>query len=191
VTEDDVDDIPDLGDLDDDDSDDEAEPTPEEHSPERLGHGHCTKSPNTQIWDGNHDVEMPMKQYTPKGALNQQFLKSLNRKLALGAICSNDLKGIMTQMKLNTDPDDGTLDWLNQMILGAKANSEDAPTGEKAINGYWEACEKELNTLSRDKDVWDVNISEPWMNVLPSTWAFKSKQYPDGSICKLKSRFCV
>ena len=29
------------------------------------------------------------------------------------------------------------------------------------------------------------------MNVLPSTWAFKCKRYPDGSVRKLKARFCV
>ena len=42
----------------------------------------------------------------PRGALNQQFLNSLNWKLALNAIRSNDLKGMMTQMEMNTDPDD-------------------------------------------------------------------------------------
>ena len=29
------------------------------------------------------------------------------------------------------------------------------------------------------------------MNVIPSTWTFKCKRYPDGSIRKLKGRFCV
>ena len=29
------------------------------------------------------------------------------------------------------------------------------------------------------------------MNVLPSTWAFKCKRYPDGMIRKLKARFCA
>ena len=28
------------------------------------------------------------------------------------------------------------------------------------------------------------------MNVLPSTWAFKCKRFPDGSVRKLKARFC-
>jgi hypothetical protein len=29
------------------------------------------------------------------------------------------------------------------------------------------------------------------MNVLPSTWAFKCKRFPDGRVRKLKARFCV
>ena len=29
------------------------------------------------------------------------------------------------------------------------------------------------------------------MNVLPGTWAFKCKRYPDGTVRKLKARFCV
>ena len=29
------------------------------------------------------------------------------------------------------------------------------------------------------------------MNVLPGTWAFKIKRFPDGLIRKLKARFCV
>jgi hypothetical protein len=120
----------------------------------------------------------------------------LNWKLALNAIRSNDLKGMMTEMELHTDPDDRTLDWMSPMIFGAKANSEDTPTWEQAMNGpdqdgYMEACQKEINTLVNDKDAWDVVAREPWMNVLPSTWAFKCKRYPDGTVRKLKSRFCV
>jgi hypothetical protein len=30
-----------------------------------------------------------------------------------------------------------------------------------------------------------------WMNVIPSTWAFKCKRYPDGLVQKLKSQFCA
>ena len=29
------------------------------------------------------------------------------------------------------------------------------------------------------------------MNVLPGTWAFKCKGFPDGAVRKLKARFCV
>jgi len=87
---------------------------------------------------------------------------------------------MMAQMQQDVDPDDGTLDWMNPMILGAKANSEDTPTWELAMNGpdcegYWKACEKEIQMLGEDKDVWDIVKHEPWMNVLPLTWAFKCK----------------
>ena len=29
------------------------------------------------------------------------------------------------------------------------------------------------------------------MNIIPSTWAFKCKHFPDGSVRKLKARFCA
>ena len=56
--------------------------------------------------------------------------------------------------------------------------------------GYMEASIKEKNTLE-SMNVWDEVNREDWMNVIPSTWAFKCKRYPDGSIRKLKGRFCV
>jgi len=104
----------------------------------------------------------------------------MNWNLALSAIRSNNLKSMMAQMQQNVDPNDGTLDWMNPMIFGAKANTGETPTWEQAMNGpdrkgYWTACEKEIKTLSKDKDAWDVVKREPWMNVLPSTWAFKCK----------------
>ena len=70
------------------------------------------------------------------------------------------------------------------------------PSWEEAMNGperegYWEAMEVELDTLETKKDSWEEVDRKPWMNVLPSTWAFKWKQFSDGSIRKLKALFCV
>jgi Reverse transcriptase (RNA-dependent DNA polymerase) len=48
----------------------------------------------------------------------------------------------------------------------------------------------ELKTLT-DMKCWDVVPRTPSMNVLPSTWAFKLKRYPDGSVRKYKARFCA
>ena len=42
---------------------------------------------------------------------------------------------------------------------------------------YWEAACIEIETLE-DMDAWEVVKCIPEMNVLPSTWAFKRKQYP-------------
>ena len=86
-------------------------------------------------------------------------------------------------------------DW-NPMALQAKKNSDpDLPSWEEAMNGpyaegYMEAAVKEIETLKRMK-VWDVVTREDWMNVLPSTWAFRRKTFPDGTTKKLKGRFCV
>ena len=160
----------------------------------QLGRGHRRKRKNPRYFDGTHEVDLPKR--APRSALNRQYLNALNWKLALNAIRTNDLKQLTAEMHFDIDPDDGTLDWLNPMVFGTKANSEDTPTWEQAMNGpdrdgYWKACEKELDTLTEDMDAWDVVKREPWMNVLPSTWAFKCKRYPDGSVRKLKSRFCV
>jgi hypothetical protein len=57
--------------------------------------------------------------------------------------------------------------------------------------GFWDAMCKELHTLDVEKNSWEEVDREPWMNVLPSTWAFKCKRFPDGLIRKLKARFCV
>ena len=56
--------------------------------------------------------------------------------------------------------------------------------------GFWKACQTEIKTLE-DMDVWEVVARQSWMNVLPGTWAFKIKRFPDGLIRKLKARFCV
>jgi hypothetical protein len=88
------------------------------------------------------------------------------------------------------------MDWMHPMFLGSKANSEDSPRWEQAMNGpnadgYWKACEKEISILTDDKDAWDAVVHESWMNILPSTWAFKCNCFPDGRVQKLKARFCV
>ncbi len=55
---------------------------------------------------------------------------------------------------------------------------------------YWQAACVEVETLE-EMDAWDVVEREPEMNVLPSTWAFKCKRFPDGLIEKFKARFCA
>ena len=85
---------------------------------------------------------------------------------------------------------------MHPLAFAAKVNSTDNPTWEQAMNGpdwkgYMDACETEYNTLYYDKDAWEIVDREPWMNVLPSTWAFRCKRFPDGTIRKLKARFCA
>jgi Reverse transcriptase (RNA-dependent DNA polymerase) len=90
---------------------------------------------------------------------------------------------------------DGTFDWQHPMEFSARANAEDNPTREEAMHGpnkagYWKAMEKENGTLE-DMESWEVVDIESWMNLLPGTWAFRCKRFPDGTIRKLKARFCV
>ena len=82
-------------------------------------------------------------------------------------------------------------------ILKAKAtkNDADSPSFRQAMNSHnadkWsEACEIELETL-RKINAWTLVKREDWMRVLPMTWAFKLKRFPDGLPKKFKARFCV
>ena len=49
----------------------------------------------------------------------------------------------------------------------------------------------EIETLPRRMECWDIIDKEHWMNVPPSTWAFRCKRHPDGRIKKFKGRFCA
>ncbi|KAL7526938.1 hypothetical protein ACHAWF_001981 [Thalassiosira exigua] len=65
-----------------------------------------------------------------------------------------------------------------------------------AMNGafaddFWKACETELDTLVNDIGAWEIVDRTPDMRVLPSTWAFKIKRFPDGAVKKFKARFCA
>jgi hypothetical protein len=46
--------------------------------------------------------------------------------------------------------------------------------------GIRKEMDKEIKTLEQDKDAWDVVKREPWMNVLPYTWAFELNNYQTG-----------
>jgi hypothetical protein len=45
-----------------------------------------------------------------------------------------------------------------------------------------------LHMLIKEFDCWDY-VPNPKKNVLPSTWAFKIKRYPDGGVKKFKAPF--
>ena len=61
-----------------------------------------------------------------------------------------------------------------------------------AMNGpfaddFWRACEIELDTLVHDMKTWALVPRTPPVRVLPSTWAFKIKRFPDGAVKKFKA----
>ena len=81
------------------------------------------------------------------------------------------------------------------MALASKANSEDNSTWEQTMNGperdsYITAAKEELESLEK-KDACEVVSREDWMKVLPCTWVFRFKRFPDESVRKLKACFCV
>jgi len=43
----------------------------------------------------------------------------------------------------------------------------------------------------KKKGSWRLVKRTTLMHVLPGTWVFRCKRYPDGSVRKVKGRFCV
>ena len=76
-------------------------------------------------------------------------------------------------------------------LLAAKsAASKDNNPKWQAMKGpfadeYWKAAQVEVATLEA-MDAWTVVDKEDGMNVLPSTWDFKCKRFPEGSVKKFK-----
>ena len=127
--------------------------------------------------------------------LNAQFLHSLDWSDVLSTLPEGSWKTMLTNINLHTT-DEGLVEWLHPLALATKANNEDNPNWNEAMNGpnsegFWEAMATEINTLFNKMGAWEIVDREGWMNVLPSTWAFKCKRFPDGLIKKLKARFCV
>jgi hypothetical protein len=83
-------------------------------------------------------------------------------------------------------------------VMTAKTSKydDDNPSYDMAMRGpfqaeYYDAMRTELSTIKDDFNCWDLVPRLPGMHVLPSTWAFKIKRYPDGSVKKFKARFCA
>jgi hypothetical protein len=101
---------------------------------------------------------------------------------------------------LALDMDTGLLDVTSPMIYAAarKRKDPDTPDYALAMSGvdkegeeYLVAIQKEITEL-KAKDMWSVvpRTDAKGSNILPSTWAFKEKRYPDGQARKFKARFC-
>jgi Reverse transcriptase (RNA-dependent DNA polymerase) len=135
------------------------------------------------------------KQKIRASILNSVLLHALNWSKTINDLDSNDLQRFLGEVVCHYNYEDGTFDWQHPMEFSARANADDNPTWEEAMHGpdkagYWKAMEKEKGTLE-EMESWEVIDIKPWMNVLPGTWAFRCKRFPDGTIRKLKARFCV
>jgi hypothetical protein len=90
---------------------------------------------------------------------------------------------------------DGFAEEWHASIPAPKANAEDHPTWNEAMNGplangFRMACELEYTTLE-EKDCWD-GVDRPLDRPVNSgTWVFRIKRFPDGSLRKLKARLCA
>jgi hypothetical protein len=87
---------------------------------------------------------------------------------------------------------------ISPLILAAKTATTKVgnPTWWQAMNGpyaeeYWKATQIEIETLERIQAWTVVPRTDDITNILPSTWAFKVKRYPDGPVKKIKGCFCA
>lgn len=144
----------------------------------------------------NYQVGADPRQKIRSGWLNDSYLQGLSWNDALQDLRSADLSAYVALDHINFDYDEQTLESMHPMAFSARANAEDNPRWHEAMNGpnragYWKAMEVEVDTLYVKKNAWVEVQRQSWMNVLPSTWAFRCKRFPDGLIRKLKARFCV
>ena len=102
------------------------------------------------------------------------------------------------QPDLSDDPHSLTITVVQPHILTDKASKSDPdnPTWSQAMNSadadrWWDAMSVEMETLEVDLKAWKLVKREPWMKVLPCTWAFRIKRFPNGLVKKFKARFCV
>jgi Reverse transcriptase (RNA-dependent DNA polymerase) len=141
--------------------------------------------------------------------LQDSFYKNfglLNEKLTflagLGSTKSKCKSSQLCQMELyeamHKDAEDGLLSVIHPLAFAAKANNDDTPNYYQAMNGldaegYYKAMGDEMESLEK-LDPWEIvpeSDGPLGANVLDSTWAFKCKRYPDGSVQKLKARWCI
>ena len=132
-------------------------------------------------------------QKVKSGTLNNASIQSLEWSSTIQSLSSD-----FTASKAATDKFvnhlTNEIKWWNPFSLTAKENASDNPRWHEAMNEpdkalYWEAMKVEISTLMKLEALELVSLKSD-MNVLDSTWAFKCKRYPDGSIRKFKARFC-
>jgi hypothetical protein len=78
----------------------------------------------------------------------------------------------------------------------ASKYNEDNPSWDTTTKGpfqaeFRQAMHVELNTLVNEFKCWDLVPQLPHINVLPSTWAFKIKGFPDDTVKNFKAWFCA
>ena len=78
---------------------------------------------------------------------------------------------------------------IHSIFFLSKVNSAKTPKYHQAMTGpdqveHSTAIDLDVSTLPDKMNVWDVVHCTPDMHVLPSTWDFRCKCYPDGLIKK-------
>jgi cysteinyl-tRNA synthetase len=130
------------------------------------------------------------------GVLNHQFMSSVKWTQLKICMLTGQLRKLLGNIHKQTVHELDTVENLDPSIFAAKANSEDTPTYEEAMNGPLAedlriSMVVEWDMLNVVTKAWKIVERQPWMNVLPSTWSLRCKRFPDGLIRKLKARLCA
>lgn len=136
----------------------------------------------------------PLPQKLLKSDLLDCYLLQTNWKYDRSRHCHHQLD-LDSTLYVDDISDPRVLETYVNTAKTSKYN-DDNPSFDMAMNGpfqgeYYDAMRTELETIADDFKCWDLVPRLPGMNVLPSTWAFKVKRYPDGSVKKFKARFCA
>ena len=129
------------------------------------------------------------------GELNNAFINSLDWSSLENILRSHDATSFMAANDVYYNPVLDEMEWCNPLTLTMKANAEDNPRWNEAMNrpnaeGFWRAMEDDLTQLGA-KFVWEEVSRDKANKILPSTWTYKVKCFADGSVRKLKARFCA
>jgi len=101
--------------------------------------------------------------------------------------------------ELATDVDTGWTDVIHPLGFAAKLSDDDTPNYREAMNGadrdgFKLAMKEEWKQLM-EMETWDIvdrtEAVQKNANIIGSTWAYKRKRFPDGSVRKLKARMCA
>ena len=81
-------------------------------------------------------------------------------------------------------------------LRNKKKAKEDVLTYNEAMSStfqeeFYHAMREEIHTLANVFQCWELVPREPGMKVLRSTWNFRVKRFPDGSVKKFKAQFCA
>ena len=185
----------------DDQSDDEDEIKEDHWQPRNICRGwipnRCYFNEKDTINTTNLDRALFHAMLDEFGLLSEEdtFLATLG--MDSKPVINSQLQQMKIIESLQTD-EFGLLNDVHPFAFAAKTNNDDVPNFFQAMNGndaegFYQAMVKELEQLASINAYTEILIESvpEGANILDSTWAFKRKRYPDGTVRKLKARWCV
>jgi hypothetical protein len=142
-------------------------------------------SPTVKSEGASAPVNTEGVRHSTRSNAGKRLGKRYDEEAFLACVCADDAlpcesaDGQLAYLaELHTDMNDGTLDIIDPIVYTAKkrkSHDPDTPMLHDLIRQRtWKAVERSSAT-----------------NIIKSTWAFKCKRLPNGTVLKFKARFCV